>query len=61
MSEVPAPPQTGIEEVDAALTEVAELAGRPVSEHAEVFESAHAVLRATLDGRPPADAPSTPA
>ncbi|MEQ6902152.1 hypothetical protein [Nocardioides sp. YIM 152588] len=52
MSEVPAPPSTDIEEVDAVLATVAGLDDRPVAEHAAAFEAAHAVLRRTLDDPP---------
>lgn len=51
MTEVPAaaPSPTGIASVDAVLDLVAGLDDRPVSEHAAVFEQAHAQLRSALD------------
>lgn len=41
--------QTGISAVDSVVDDVARLVGRPVEEHAAVFESAHERLRRTLD------------
>ncbi|MEZ0581296.1 hypothetical protein [Nocardioides sp. MH1] len=52
--EVPAP--TGIASIDSVLDLVAGLGSRPLDEHAEVFETAHATLRRALDE--PADDPS---
>ncbi len=52
---VPAPTPTGIDSVDLVLDLVAGLDGRPLEEHATVFESVHAELRRTLD-EPPAPA-----
>lgn len=48
--------ETGISEVDSVVDDVARLSGRPVEEHAAVFESAHERLRRTLDApEPPPD------
>lgn len=55
MTEHPAPPTTGVEDVDAALAGVAGLEEKPIGAHTAVFEDAHAALRRTLDD-PPADA-----
>lgn len=56
MTEVgaPAPTPTGIDSVDRVLDLVAGLAQRPLEEHAEVLEEAHAELRRTLDSPPAA-------
>jgi hypothetical protein len=59
MTEVPAPDASapaasGIASLDSVLDLVAGLDQRPLSEHAAVFESAHAELRRTLDD-PPTD------
>lgn len=58
MTEVPvsAPAPTGIDSVDAVLDLVAGLEGRPLDEHAAVFEDAHARLRSALDAQPDASA-----
>lgn len=60
MTEVPAPTPspTGIDSVDRVVDLVAGLAERPLEEHAEVFESAHAELRRTLDDPPRPESPS---
>lgn len=57
-----APQRTGIDSLDAVLTEVAALDDQPLAEHAAVFEAAHVELRRPLD-HPPADlaAPEQPA
>ena len=44
---------TGVERVDSVVDDVARLAGTPVEEHADVFESAHQRLRRTLDDPDP--------
>jgi hypothetical protein len=49
-----APVTTGIASIDTVLDLVAGLDGRPLAEHAPVFEAAHAELRRTLDDPPPA-------
>jgi hypothetical protein len=55
-------PATGEPRVDAALTRLDELAGRPVTEHRAIFEDVHRRLRdvlGELDARepsPPVDA-----
>jgi hypothetical protein len=41
-------PATGEPRVDAALARLAELAGRPVTEHRAVFEDVHRRLREVL-------------
>ncbi len=41
--------RTGVPRVDAVIEDVADLEGRPVDEHAGVYESAHDELRRTLD------------
>ena len=48
---------TGIPTVDSVVDDVASLAGRPVEEHAAVFEAAHDRLRLTLDDPDAALAP----
>jgi hypothetical protein len=66
--EPPGPPSTGEPTVDAALARLEDLAGRPVTEHREVFEDVHRRLRdvlGELDSRQPpsgdgADAASRP-
>lgn len=55
MTEAPVPPTTGIDAVDAVLADVAALADRPLTDHALVFDGAHAQLRRTLDEPPAAD------
>ncbi len=47
---VPAP--TGIASIDSVLDLVAGLDGRPLEEHAAVFETAHSELRRALDEAP---------
>lgn len=47
------PERSGMEGVDSVMDDVAALSGRPVEEHAEVFDSAHERLRRTLDEPPP--------
>lgn len=54
---MPAPTPTGIDAVDRVLDLVAGLDSRPLSEHAAVFEEAHADLRHALDN-PSLDVPS---
>lgn len=51
------PEATGIAEVDAVITEVAQVAQRPVDEHVDVYGTAHDRLRTALD-TPPADPPT---
>lgn len=46
--EVPAPPETGDDRVDATLTELAGIAGRPPAEHVAVYEEVHRRLQDTL-------------
>jgi hypothetical protein len=41
--------RTGLDSVDTVVDDVERLAGQPVEEHVEVFESAHERLRRTLD------------
>lgn len=51
-SDGPRPPRaerTGIAAVDDVLTTVDDLDGRPLEDHAEVFEQAHQRLRRALD------------
>jgi hypothetical protein len=45
--------RTGLVGVDSVVEDVARLAGQPVEEHVEVFESAHERLRRTLDDPEP--------
>ncbi len=45
--------RTGMHSVDSVVDDVARLAGQPVQEHVEVFESAHERLRRTLDDPEP--------
>jgi len=45
-------PRTGDAGVDAVLDRLAELDGRPVDEHVQVFERAHDDLRRALDATP---------
>ena len=49
--------ETGNSEVDSVVDDVARLTGRPVDEHAAVFESAHERLRRTLDEPEPEPEP----
>lgn len=52
MSESPSTPErpeTGVPDVDEVMRSVEELEGRPVEEHAQVFETAHERLRRALD------------
>jgi hypothetical protein len=46
------PSSTGNEAVDAVVEMVAGLEDRPLSDHAAVFEEAHAQLRRALDQQP---------
>ena len=46
------PARTGVPAVDAVLETVESLGGRPLEEHASVFESAHDQLRRALDAAP---------
>jgi len=46
------PVRTGMQDVDAVVDSVSDLADRPVDEHVAVFESAHEELRRTLDAAP---------
>ena len=48
---------TGMSRVDSVVDDVARLVGRPVEEHAAVFESAHERLRRTLDDPDPEPEP----
>ncbi len=45
--------RTGMDSVDSVVDDVARLAGQPVEEHVQVFESAHERLRRTLDDPEP--------
>lgn len=45
--------RTGMDSVDSVVDDVAGLAGHPVEEHVQVFESAHERLRRTLDDPEP--------
>jgi hypothetical protein len=43
---------TGVEPVDAALASLQGLGEKPLHEHPEAFETAHAALRAVLTDEP---------
>lgn len=62
---VPPPDPTGDPRVDAAVARLAELGGRPVPEHVEIFEDVHQRLQELLaaagEEEPPAAEPSRPA
>lgn len=55
------PAATGVASIDTVLDLVAGLDGRPVAEHAAVFEAAHAELRRALDDAPAGAEHSSPA
>lgn len=52
-------PQTGVDEIDAALTELDDLAELPVSEHHDRLSRVHEALHTAL--HQPAERPEQPA